>query len=163
MKICNALSKVIEKVCFIGMLLMVGILFAEVIARFVIGKSLYWSNDAAIYLMVANTFFAACVGVSGRNLTRIDFFINKLPERGRLFVEVIDSMLCGACCVFLSVAALPLIESNQGVKMSTLPFDSSLPYWFVLVSSAIMALYYVILAIEDGIRIGMKNKEGDQC
>jgi TRAP-type C4-dicarboxylate transport system permease small subunit len=152
MKYCIWLTRLIEKLCFVGMLLMVGILFAEVIFRYMFNSSIYWSNDAAIYLMVANTFFAACVGVSGRNLTRIDFFVEKLPKTMHRVVEVVDNLLCSLCCGLLCVAAIPLIQSGTGVRMATLPFSSSMPYWIVCISSAIMATYYIILATEDMIR-----------
>lgn len=159
MKYTKWITRVIEKCCFVGMLLMAGILFAEVIARRVIGRSIYWSNDAAIYLMVANTFFAACVGVSGRNLTRIDFFIGKLSPKGRRIMEVVDNLLCGICCLLLAKASFPLIQSGAGVEMATLPFSASMPYWLIMISSAIMVLYYVILAVEDAMLFAGKGKE----
>lgn len=149
MRYCKKLTWIIEKICFFTMVFMAFILFAQVIARYIFNSAFFWAEDSAIYLMVTTTFLAACIGVSNRSLTRIDFFISKLPERIRHLVEFIDNLLCGVCCFFLLYYSIPLIHANAQMKMVTLPFHMSLPYWLVGVSSTVMTIYFIILAIEE--------------
>lgn len=79
----------IVKVTFVFLVLLV---FIAAFTRY-IGYPINWSVDMAQCLFAWCTFLAADIAMRNNKLMKVDFFINKLPERYRDKIELLNSMI----------------------------------------------------------------------
>jgi len=79
----------IVKVAFVFLVLLV---FIAAFTRY-IGYPINWSVDMAQCLFAWCTFLAADIAMRNNKLMKIDFFVNKLPERYRDKIELLNLMI----------------------------------------------------------------------
>jgi len=79
----------IVKVAFVFLVLLV---FIAAFTRY-IGYPINWSVDMAQCLFAWCTFLAADIAMRNNKLMKVDFFVNKLPERYRDKIELLNLMI----------------------------------------------------------------------
>lgn len=84
---------------FLNILLavMVVVVFAQVIFRFVLEAPLPWSEEVARYTMVWITFLGAALAIEKLAHPKVEVFVNLLPIRIRVPVHILAILLS---CVF---------------------------------------------------------------
>lgn len=73
--------KLVFLMCFILMGLMVAIIFAQVIARYVFNASFSWSEELGRYIFVWITFLGTAIGLKKKAHVALDNLVKKLPAR----------------------------------------------------------------------------------
>ena len=76
----------VVKVMFV---FLVALVFVAAFTRY-IGYPINWSVDGAMCLFAWCTFLAADVAMRNDKLMKVDFLVNKLPEKSRNFVEILN-------------------------------------------------------------------------
>ena len=66
-------------VCFGLMFLMVSIIFMQVLARYLFGNSLSWSEEIGRYIFVWMTFIGSAVAVRNKLHVNLDMFVSRFP------------------------------------------------------------------------------------
>jgi TRAP-type C4-dicarboxylate transport system permease small subunit len=74
------LYKFLKTICFLLMLAMVVVIFAQVVARYAFSNSLSWSEEVGRYLFVWMTFIGAAIAVRNRLHVSLDMFVTKFPS-----------------------------------------------------------------------------------
>jgi len=83
--------KAIERVLALAFIFAVCLNFANVIGRYVVGRSITGADEVQIYIMVWMAFLGAAVVSWRRNHLRMDVLVRFLPEamrRGLRFLEI---------------------------------------------------------------------------
>jgi TRAP-type C4-dicarboxylate transport system permease small subunit len=75
----KTLERVLRTACFLLMLAMVTIIFAQVIARYVLSDSLSWSEEVGRYLFIWMTFLGAALALRNGNHVALDVLVARLP------------------------------------------------------------------------------------
>jgi TRAP-type C4-dicarboxylate transport system permease small subunit len=75
------LYKFLKTICFLLMLAMVLIIFAQVLARYAFSNSLSWSEEIGRYLFVWMTFIGSAIAVRNKLHVSLDMFVSHLPHR----------------------------------------------------------------------------------
>jgi len=83
--ICKGETLVIK----VFLVFMVGLVFIAASTRY-LGYPINWSVDMAVCLFAWCTFLSADVAMRNNKLMNIDFVINKLPEKNKNFIEIIN-------------------------------------------------------------------------
>lgn len=73
------LYRFLKTVCFLLMLAMVTIIFAQVIARYLLHNSLSWSEELGRYLFVWMSFIGSALAVRNKLHVSFDMLVLKLP------------------------------------------------------------------------------------
>lgn len=94
---------ILRTVCFLLMLAMVTIIFAQVIARYAFSNSLSWSEEAGRYIFVWMTFLGAAMAVRNRQHVSLDLILKSLPnfiQKLLMSVSYLSMMIFTAVLIF---------------------------------------------------------------
>ena len=84
------LYRFLRILCFLLMLLMVAIIFAQVVARYILSNSLSWSEELGRYLFVWMTFIGSAIAVRNKLHVSLDMFVCRLPRTLQKFCLLIS-------------------------------------------------------------------------
>ncbi|GHG79650.1 TRAP transporter small permease [Pseudodonghicola xiamenensis] len=88
-RVVGAYVHVIRFLAGLCMALIVGIMIAQVFARYVIGDSLIWAEELCRYLLVWQTFLVLGLAYSRGEFVALDFLPAALPPRGRWLLRAV--------------------------------------------------------------------------
>ncbi len=159
LKYADYLIKAIEIICFILMAFMTAVTFAQAVNRYVFKGSFFWAEESAIMSMIYIAFLGATIAVRRDSNTRIDFLINLLPERIKRYIEAVDNVIIAAFMGFLAKSSLPIINVTNTQKTVGMGAPRSLYYYAILISSILMIIYLLILALYKIIGYESNKKE----
>ncbi len=150
-KIEKLLDQIEEYFVFGSLLLMVIIVFANVLGRFVFQFSVPWAEEAARYLMIWATFVAASLGVKkGAHIT-LDILTVYLPEKGNRIIRAISYILSMTYCILILKIGIPFIIDMvaKGQISPALQIPVHFVYLAIIVGTALMLIRYILLFIDD--------------
>lgn len=148
MKVLNAISKVIEKVCCLLLIIMVVVTFAQAVNRYVFSGSFFWAEECAIWSSIWLTMLGSTVAMHRKSHTRIDFAINLLPISIRKWVEVFDYLVIAGFLAFLAWYSLPVIQKAGRLISTGLKLPRSIMFIAIAVGSVMMVIDCLCLAIK---------------
>jgi TRAP-type C4-dicarboxylate transport system permease small subunit len=119
------------------------ITFAQVVFRYVIGYSLYWSEELARYLFVWVSFLGSVVALERGVHIGMDVVIAKLPPGPRRYVEVFSDISVAAFLVFLTVQGLQMAMRNMIQKSPALQVSIGAVSLAIPVGAALMGIYVI--------------------
>lgn len=128
----NVLEKVISAITFIFdciyrillefakivILLIVIIVSCQVFGRLVLHKSIMWSEEVALLLMVWTAFIAMAIGVEKGLHISITLFFNMFPKIAQIIITKINTL----ATIFFGYILLA-----YGIKLTSLTMSSTLP------------------------------------
>jgi TRAP-type C4-dicarboxylate transport system permease small subunit len=97
------LYKFLKTVCFLLMLAMVVIIFAQVVARYALHNSLSWSEELGRYLFVWMTFIGSAIAVRNKLHVSLDMLVTKLPsalQKLCLVISYVSMMVFTAVLIY---------------------------------------------------------------
>lgn len=136
------LERVLRTACFLLMLAMVTIIFAQVIARYVLSDSLSWSEEVGRFLFIWMTFLGAALALRNGNHVALDVVVVRLPEKLKK-ASLVFGYLCMA--IFAAVIvyggyAFVLRGSRQMSAALQLPMQY---VYLVLPLGGLLILFYI--------------------
>jgi TRAP-type C4-dicarboxylate transport system permease small subunit len=123
---------------------MVVLVFANVIARYVLGRSMIWVEEFTQYEMIWVTYLGAGLALREGRHVAVDTFQDLLPERWRTHLR---TLIACALAVFLAVLCvlgvqIALFTWDQETPVMNVP--AGLPYLAVPVGAAACLLHLVV-------------------
>jgi C4-dicarboxylate transporter DctQ subunit len=136
------------------LMLSVGINFANIIGRYVFSVSLYWAEEAMLFLMIGCVFFGASqAGWLNRHI-RMDVVVSLLPPRARKAFDVMADLVTIATCIAVASFAWPvmtmLYELDQRSETANIPLV--IPQSVVPIGLLLMALLIAVRLVAVGVR-----------
>ena len=136
------------------LMLSVGINFANIIGRYVFSVSLYWAEEAMLFLMIGCVFFGAGqAGWLNRHI-RMDVVVSLLPPRARKAFDVMADLVTIATCIAVASFAWPvmtmLYELDQRSETANIPLV--IPQSVVPIGLLLMALLIAVRLVAVGVR-----------
>jgi TRAP-type C4-dicarboxylate transport system permease small subunit len=123
---------------------LVGICFAQVVARYVLNASFSWAEEVSIVLMVWATWGGASLAVKQRTHLRILIVAEKLNPKTRLALEL---ALNGLAIVFLTVVALSsktIISGMTNMTLFSLPSVPMNVFYVSIPAGCVLMMYYLL-------------------
>ncbi len=94
MKVLKFLDDKFEmSICVVLMSTMSLLLFVQVIMRYVVGRSLSWSEELSRYLFIFFVYAGISYGVRMKRHVRVEAFTLWLPERTQAWIRVLSDVL----------------------------------------------------------------------
>ena len=144
MSLLQWLDRNIEKsVIFICYSSMAGIVFVEVIRRFVFSQQAAWSTTIPIYLFLWITWIGASYNVKIRTHLKFDEIRVRLPYNIQFLLQVIDAVLWilfGVIVVIYSTEQVQLARENFMIVQGT---DNVLQWWFYVATPLAWSLLII--------------------
>lgn len=133
-------------------LAMTGVTLAQVVARYVFGTPLIWSEEAARYLFVWVSMFGAALAMRQGTHYALTALVERLPAAVQAASRVVTVVVSG---VFLVVLFFTGVEEMMQAHMqdaATLPFRMSVPYAALPVGAALMLMHLALRVLGHGPR-----------
>lgn len=149
-KIDNAMTFMEKYLIAILLILMMGVAFSGVVARFIFNSPLSWGDETSRYLSIWAVFFGASLGVRRGAHIGVEAFIRMVPEQGQKYITILTTIICMAFCSAVAYIgygyALKLAVTGQLSPAMRIPIVWA--YSAVPVGCLLMTIRYFILMIE---------------
>ncbi len=139
-------GRITEIFCSVLMIVMCVCTFGQIVYRWALGRSFYWTDEVIVYSMVWVTFMGAAVAVARDSHTRIDFFVSLLPARVRKWVQAFGDVVCAVFMILLCNYSLPIFAMNTNNLSSALKMPLSIVYLSLIVGGALMVILFLLNA-----------------
>ena len=140
----------------VGVLLVASVTlnFVNVVARYFFNASIFWAEEAMLFLMVGCVFLGnGVVAWSGRQL-RMDVIVGMMPAPVRKILELVSELILITVCLMIVAFAWPVIRDltlfDQRSQSADIPMV--IPQVMVPIGLAIMALLVFLLLLTGGDR-----------
>jgi TRAP-type transport system small permease protein len=147
-QLTNYINKVVGWLLFIMLAIMSILIFWQVFARFVVGNSLTFSEEASRFLMIWLTLLGAGYAIKEGSLIAIDILQNKLSG---LPGKILKSLMSIIACSFYIVLIVYGFSMSQAISFQVAPTTGISMFWPMLalpVGGALMLLNTVAALIE---------------
>lgn len=135
-------------------LLMVGVIFIQVIARYVLHNSLSWSEEIGRYLFIWITFLGAVIGVKERLHVGVDVIVNSLPAGVRKILMLVGNLLMMLFVGYMLQGSFKLIELGRHQVSPATSIPMLYPYLILPLGSILMLIYLLINTVSDWVNLG---------
>ncbi len=164
MKLVKYLSKLSDVINTIAkyfvvflMIFLVVIVFAEVIARFILNTSLRYTEEIVIYSMAWMIFIGVGVAAKENNLISIDGLLQLLPSKTVRPIIIIGNILIITFLAYLIKSGMYYALVNIAQLSPTLQISMIYPYLSIPVGCAILLLHYINSVLKLFLR-NLRNK-----
>lgn len=136
----------------LGLLISIGILFLQIILRYIFNASLPWIEEAARYLFIYFTWIGTSIAVSSDQHIRFEALSQKFPSLNK-YMEIPRNFICGSVSLFMLVYGIRLIHIMlRNVALSpTMKIPMWLCYAIIPITGTFMTCKYC-LKIFDNIK-----------
>ena len=144
MPLIDRIQKLLEGM-LVGLLaVMVVIVFANVVLRFVFHSGIAQTEELSRYAFVWLTFIGAVVVLREEGHLGIDSYVRRLSPRGRMACRVASDLLIVVCCVLFFIGSWYQTATNAGKYSQAASFPMVLLFCVGLVASVLMVLVVVV-------------------
>jgi TRAP-type transport system small permease protein len=135
----------VERVTSVVLLaLLVGLMAAQVVARYVFGSPIAWTEELARFVLIWLGFMsAAFVMAEGRHIA-VDVISRALSRRGRLVLECISSLAVVTACAVMLPAGIVFAQRMGAVRSPALGIPMSWWYWAAAAGLSLIALHTIV-------------------
>lgn len=127
------IEKHLERVLMVwSYLLIAGIIFVEVVRRFVFNEQVPWSTTLPPYLFLIMTWFGCAYNVRLRTHLAFSEFRTNLPRVGQMLCLSLDAVLWIGICWVVVVTSMRVVVNSAANFQIMLGTDNVMQWWFLL-------------------------------
>jgi TRAP-type transport system small permease protein len=142
----------IEYLCAAIFAVLVALVFANVVMRYLLSAPVFWSDEIARYLFIWFSFFGALLALKRQKQYSIDYFVNLLPRPATVVVSIL-----GDAAVFCILVLLVRYGYEVNVRLSFQTSPSvGLPIYYVYAALPVVGVLMAgitILELIEKIRV----------
>lgn len=155
-----------ERSCLVLLVAMTTVTFAQVFFRFVIVRSLPWSEEFSRYALVWASFLGASVALKRGLHIGVEAFVGKLVEKKRRQVYQLTLFLMMIFLLFVIIKGLQMASFNMRQSSPAMRIPMGLPYLAIPVGSILMFLHLLNEAVSGWTRearfLGLEKGEAEK-
>lgn len=136
----KAIDRIVDAVAVGALSVLVLVVIAQVISRYVVGRPFTWSEELARYMLVWIVYLFAAVAFRLSRHMGIDFFVLILPDRLRGIVRISGDLLIFGFLVVVLRYGPELVGITLPQTSAALGIPMGLVYLAFPVSAGLMAL-----------------------
>jgi TRAP-type C4-dicarboxylate transport system permease small subunit len=134
------LSRILEVIMVIILTTMVGLVFGNVVARYVFNSAITWAEEVARFLFVWLTFVGASFGLLKGLHLGMDMVVARLKPRTRSVVECVNAIITLAFLGVWMVGGVHLIRANLDYMSPATGFSMGLVYMIGPLAAVLMSI-----------------------
>lgn len=156
-------AKFEEILLVFSLVLMVGLIFGQVIGRYVFSSAPSWTEEMARYIHIFQVWIGASYAVKLRQHIRVEAFITRFHGVFRQVLEILSILIWFAMALFLAVFGTELVLSsiNHGQLAPAMQIPIWIPYLAIPLGGIGMAIRLVI-QIKEVIRGNYEKPEEEE-
>ncbi len=154
-KISDYSNKTAEWSCFVLLVAMTVVTFAQVFFRFVIVHSLPWSEEFSRYALVWASFLGASVALKRGIHIGVGVFVSKLPKEKKRLIYLMTLVIIGIFLFVVIIKGFQMASFNMKQFSPAMRIPIGFPYLAIPVGSLIMVFHLL-----NEIILGWRRKEG---
>ena len=131
-----------DNILFILMALIVVIMFAQVIFRYVFNQSLSWSEELAKFIFVWLTFFGAAICIKERIHVGVEFLMESLSEKWKRYLDLFQTALITLFNCFLSIIGFRWVWEVSGTLSSAMSLPLNIVFYAALPVAAVLSVVF---------------------
>lgn len=145
-----------EVILVVLLILMTVILGVQIIARYVFGNSLSWSEELVRYLFIWSAFLGVPYCIKKEASLKVEQFFNMFPKAVREKILMFDKVIMILLFIVLTIFAFTVVKTSfiNGQKSPAL----RLPMWTVQ-SSVMVGSLLSLVRLAQKLVYNIKNKE----
>ncbi|MCT4607332.1 MAG: TRAP transporter small permease [Marinisporobacter sp.] len=151
-KVLEALDKIEDTVLIIMFMGMVGIIFFQVIMRYVFNNSLTWSEELGKFLFVWLSWVGISIGHRRKEHIRITLLVDKLPYKLKQLAEALTELILIIICGITLYYGFIMIDIQMNVPYAGIKISTAWGYLSLVLGCGIFiirAMAYFIEAIKN--------------
>lgn len=127
---------------------MTGVVFLQVVYRYLLTQPLHWSEEMARYLFVWISLLGAALSMQRRGHFGMDFFFRMLPRRGRRFIAYLVYLLVGIVVLVLLVYGIVLVGKTTDQRSPAMEISMGWAYACLPVGAALMSFHLLSILLQ---------------
>jgi len=151
-RILNPINKLIRLLMILSFSIMVVLIFAQIIYRYVLIRPIPWAEEAARFFFVWATFLGASVAVKNRAHINVSFLVDKISENYKKYAKPLILSSYILCIIFLSTIAIYGLRISFLVTKQTSPalqLPMVYPYLAIPIGTFMMVLNFIAILLEE--------------
>jgi TRAP-type C4-dicarboxylate transport system permease small subunit len=136
----GVLSRILEVIMVTILTIMVGLVFGNVVARYVFNSAITWAEEVARFLFVWLTFVGASFGLLKGLHLGMDMVVARLKPRTRSVVECVNAIITLAFLGVWMVGGVHLIQANLNYMSPATGFSMGLVYMIGPLAAVLMSI-----------------------
>jgi TRAP-type transport system small permease protein len=136
----GVLSRILEVIMVTILTIMVGLVFGNVVARYVFNSAITWAEEVARFLFVWLTFVGASFGLMRGLHLGMDMVVARLSPRTRSLIEVVNGFIILAFLGVWVVGGVHLIQANLDYMSPATGFSMGLVYMIGPLAAVLMGI-----------------------
>jgi len=118
------------------------IMFLQVLFRYVFNNSLTWSEELAKFIFIWITFLGAAICFRDRIHLKVDFLMNKLPDKYKVLMEILNTILVTVFSVIITVIGFLWVINVSGTLSPAMGLPLNIVFYAALPVSAGFTFIY---------------------
>ncbi|HCX61731.1 MULTISPECIES: TRAP transporter small permease [Sedimentibacter] len=151
LSVSNLLDSVIKKIISVLLMIMTVVLFSQIIARYVMGTGLSWSEELVRYMCVWIIFLGAtCATKDGSQIsvTALDEMLRGIPKKILSIIQMIFAVVYGVLLSWIGFGALEFAKFQKSPNMGV---SMGLVYSVIPIAMIIMLIHLVTIFLQKNI------------
>jgi len=133
-------------VLFIGI---TGITMAQVFCRYVLGFSLTWSYELVVLLFIWTVWLCIPIGLDKNSHITMTILKERISDSARRQLSLVVFAFTFAFFVLLFFLTFPVLDSYDGMFLTTIPISIKVHYYAVVIGS-LLSLFILIARSQQG-------------
>jgi TRAP-type C4-dicarboxylate transport system permease small subunit len=144
-----SLNKAVEFVCALILAVLILDIWIGVFGRYVFELPVTWAEELARYLMIWGALLAVSCGVARREHVAVTALLHRVPIHIRRWIDVAIDLLAFAFFAFLCYFGIGMTEQGATQYATIFEMTMTIPFASVPISSALVCVQLVLMAIRD--------------
>ena len=134
------------------------VMFAQVVFRYIFNNSLSWSEEIVRYLFVWLTFLGGALAIKTKSHIAVEFFIELLPDKYLKYIKILNQLIVIVFFSSIIVIGLLWMYHSRGLQSGALGLPVNIVLYGALPLTSILGVWYSINRLRDEIS-EMNNKK----
>jgi TRAP-type C4-dicarboxylate transport system permease small subunit len=155
--IIKVLDKIEETVLVSMFVVMVGIIFFQVIMRYVFNNSLSWSEEFGKFLFVWISWLGISIGHKRKEHIKITLVVDKLPHKLKMICEAISELILVIICGITMYYGVVMIGIQKNIPYAGIKISTAWGYLSVVLGCGIFIIRAAVCFIQSIQSINKKD------
>ena len=163
-KIFNIIFHALEWLAMISLVVMTGVVFFDVILRYIFNQGMPWTQEIATLLLVWFSLIGMAIGVGEKIHISIEMFTMKCSKKVIGILESVNHVLIAGIGVMMLVYGAQIMNVTKNSTMPATKMPSAVLYIILPLSGILVFLNALIVAAKkDKQLIGEAGKEDEHA
>ncbi|MGF9947325.1 TRAP transporter small permease [Priestia megaterium] len=149
MKINVGLTKLLEWIIVVSMLVILLSNFVNVIMRYFFSAPFYWTDELSALLFVWIIFIGSAVAVATNSHMSLDYFFGKMTPQFKKITKIVCTIIIIVTLLYLTIGSYNMIEVLSDQKYSSLPLSLAWGFLPIPIGCALMIYFLIVNLIKD--------------